>query len=552
MRKLFVSYARENRVIVNELVGHLNALGHELWVDAALRGGQSWWDEIVQRISECDVFVAIVSTHTLNSVACQRELEWAIQTNRSVLPVAVEHLSEALPRQLSTRHVVDYSHPGQAAAFALAGALANLPPALPPPEQLPEPPAAPLSYLTDLVDQILQTTTMSKEIQHRILGQAGSGLRSRDPEERDGARQILEMLWSREDLFADVDRALQHMLGSAAKGAGRGDAAGAWLNRLKRPGKDASPPSPAAPKPVVRESRFEPPAQQKPKSSAGALTDSAHTHHTDPKRKRRMRYAATTAAAMAIIAVVAVFTIGGAEEPAPSAQVAGDDDAGQATGQEAVTPDTAQQLPQPLPTSARQTETAAVSSELPSSSPLPTAQSSGVATAPPNVDGRTATIADYVQQYGITETDTRPGEVGAPRIDFDFGNSGLVAAEPVPEGAFAAFTDESGATLTAALSALTGNADPGMILELAPGRVWELPYFDAGQEGNFTIDDEYPAKWIVGTYGQDATDITFMAVTIPKQDGLFLLELTSQCSENTSSRCPGPSQLRSGVTITPS
>ncbi len=208
MRKLFVSYARENRPHVDELVRHLDALGYEPWVDTALRGGQTWWDEILRRISECDVFTAIVSPNSLNSVACKRELKWALALGKPVLPIAVERLPEALPRDFSVRQIVDYSEPGQEAAFALAGALTNLPPAPALPEPLPEPPAAPLSYLTDLVDQVSQPDPLSHEQQHQILTQIQPALRSADPEEQRGAHYILDTFSRREEIYADVGRTL--------------------------------------------------------------------------------------------------------------------------------------------------------------------------------------------------------------------------------------------------------------------------------------------------------------------------------------------------------
>lgn len=208
MRQLFVSYARENKPYVDELVRHLDSLGYQTWVDTRLRGGQSWWEEILRRISECDAFTAVVSRSSLNSVACKRELEWALALGKPVLPVAVEHLPEALPRHFSVRQIVDYSEPGQDAAFALAGALANLPPAPVLPEDLPKPPAAPLSYLTDLVDQVSQPDPLTHEQQHQILTELQPALRSADPEEQRGAQYILDTFSRREELYADVARNL--------------------------------------------------------------------------------------------------------------------------------------------------------------------------------------------------------------------------------------------------------------------------------------------------------------------------------------------------------
>ena len=211
MRQLFISYARENKPDVEALVRDLDALGYQTWVDSSLRGGQTWWHEILRRIGNCDVFVAIVSGHTLNSVACKRELEWALALNKPVLPLAVERLPDALPRTLSMRQIIDYSQSGREAAFALAGALGTLPPAPPPPEQLPEPPPAPLSYLSELVEQVGQHEPLTHELQRQILIQLQPALRSADSEERRGGRYVLDMFSKRDDLYADVDRSVAQL-----------------------------------------------------------------------------------------------------------------------------------------------------------------------------------------------------------------------------------------------------------------------------------------------------------------------------------------------------
>ena len=212
MRQLFISYARENKPDVEALVRDLeDALGYQTWVDASLRGGQTWWEEILRRIAESDVFVAIVSGHTLNSVACKRELEWASALKKPVLPVAVERLPQALPRTLSMRQIIDYSQPGKQAAFDLAGALATLPAAPPAPEQLPEPPPAPLSYLSDLVEQASSPEALTHEQQRQVVIQLEPALRSADAEEREGGRYVLEMFSKRGDLYADVDRSVAQL-----------------------------------------------------------------------------------------------------------------------------------------------------------------------------------------------------------------------------------------------------------------------------------------------------------------------------------------------------
>lgn len=212
MKRLFVSYSRANKADVHELTRRLAGLGYQVWVDSSLHGGQSWWDEVLRQIAECDAFIAIVSRDSLNSVACQRELEWALALGKSVLPVAVEHLMEALPREISTRQIVDYSEPTQDAAYALFGALTALPPQPPRPDVLPEPPAAPLSYLTDLIEQVTQPAALTQQQQRQILTQLQPALRSADPEEQQGAQYVLDRFSRRDDLYADVNGILTQVL----------------------------------------------------------------------------------------------------------------------------------------------------------------------------------------------------------------------------------------------------------------------------------------------------------------------------------------------------
>jgi hypothetical protein len=211
-QQLFVSCHRENKRRVDELVDQLQRRNYEVWADSSLRGGQARWDKILRRIAECDAFIAIVSRATLDSVACQREREWARKLNKPVLPVAVERvLEEALPRELSTLQIVDYSTPGADAAFALAGALSALGPTPPPPEKWPDPPLAPLSYLSEVVDHVAQDEPLTQERQRRILDQLQTALESADPEEQQGGREILDRFSKRADLYADANMSIAQL-----------------------------------------------------------------------------------------------------------------------------------------------------------------------------------------------------------------------------------------------------------------------------------------------------------------------------------------------------
>lgn len=213
MSKVFISYARHNKPDVEQLAEHLRVLGYEIWHDSSLHGGQDWWSEILRRIADCDTFIATISREALNSTACRREFDWAEALHKPVLPVAVEQAPKALPRRFVERQIVDYSDrkARDRAALQLAGGLATLTAAPPLPDPMPEPPTAPLSYLTDLIDLVAEQKPLDHEQQRHILNHLNSALHSIDPEERRGGADILEMLGSRDDLYADVYQTINRL-----------------------------------------------------------------------------------------------------------------------------------------------------------------------------------------------------------------------------------------------------------------------------------------------------------------------------------------------------
>ena len=50
MNKIFISYSSDDKTPIQEVVGDLESLGHTVWFDSELVGGQSWWDRILREI----------------------------------------------------------------------------------------------------------------------------------------------------------------------------------------------------------------------------------------------------------------------------------------------------------------------------------------------------------------------------------------------------------------------------------------------------------------------------------------------------------------------
>ena len=72
-RAVFISYARVDAGRVEGVVDGLERMGANVWLDRADAGGEQWWDEILEHVRECDVYIQVNSRASLGSEACRRE-----------------------------------------------------------------------------------------------------------------------------------------------------------------------------------------------------------------------------------------------------------------------------------------------------------------------------------------------------------------------------------------------------------------------------------------------------------------------------------------------
>ena len=211
----FISYSRENQKVVKILAEDLQALGPEVWLDQQLTGGQAWWDEILSRIRQCDLFVFALSPVALSSQACKREYIYAFNLGKRILPVLVaEGVSMGLlPPELSTVQFVDYRRQDKQAGLALSRSLQHLPAPQPLPDPLPEPPEVPISYLSSLKDRIESPGALSFEEQSALVVKLKEHLSNKG--EFDDTCTLLRQLRERDDLFAKVSKEIDVALANA-------------------------------------------------------------------------------------------------------------------------------------------------------------------------------------------------------------------------------------------------------------------------------------------------------------------------------------------------
>ncbi len=145
MKKIFLSYSSKTKKCIETLYDDLRE-NYDVWIDDKLSGGQQWWDEILKRICDCDIFVLTLSRESLDSLACTLEYNYARNLGKQILPVLVSvNVNQTLlPTALKTVQFVDYCNPGRHEAIKLYRAIETLPQSDALPDPLPTPPKVPI------------------------------------------------------------------------------------------------------------------------------------------------------------------------------------------------------------------------------------------------------------------------------------------------------------------------------------------------------------------------------------------------------------------------
>ena len=165
--------------------------------------------------------------------------------------------------------------------------------------------------------------------------------------------------------------------------------------------------------------------------------------------------------------------------------------------------------------------------------------SSSAAPASSAVAKPNKSIPDYIKENGITETPVKRGDPGSPEINLPIppGWEDLGPKTPMWAWGGMKFTGDpavAGPSIMVLLSKLSPNADPAKILEYAPGEMKNLPGYEGDGVGSATTLGGFDAWQVGGTYMKAGAKraVAQKTVTIPGTDGLFVLQLNADGSED--------------------
>src|SRR5690606_30885347 len=93
---VFLSYARADSAVVQQVAEGLGAVGVRVWLDSMLQAGTNWMQEIERELSAADFVAFFISPRSVGSAWTKRELQVALHRQVSgeggavILPIILE------------------------------------------------------------------------------------------------------------------------------------------------------------------------------------------------------------------------------------------------------------------------------------------------------------------------------------------------------------------------------------------------------------------------------------------------------------------------------
>lgn len=108
-RLTFISYSRTNRGFALELAKELKASGFLIWFDQLdIPTGARWDDEIERALTQCEIFMVILTQQSIASNNVKDEIGYAIDSNKRILPILLERVN--VPFRLRRFQYVDFTN----------------------------------------------------------------------------------------------------------------------------------------------------------------------------------------------------------------------------------------------------------------------------------------------------------------------------------------------------------------------------------------------------------------------------------------------------------
>lgn len=211
---LFLSYSTRDRDQLDNLLSALRRADEGVWFDEQLGGGEVWWQQILEHIRGCEVFLFALSDNSLQSKPCLAELSYAQALGKPVLPIQIGPVESLRVTPLAAVEAIDFQTPTADSGIRLITAMQRARQRSEPlPSPLPEEPPVPFAYLMHLASTI---TGANLDPQHQadLLNDLRTAIDDSgdDSTTRRDITQLLHTLQGRSDLSGQTRTSVAELL----------------------------------------------------------------------------------------------------------------------------------------------------------------------------------------------------------------------------------------------------------------------------------------------------------------------------------------------------
>jgi len=106
--QIFISYSRVDTEFVTRLINDLTRQGLNIWMDQRNIGAGQRWDSVIQDALEaCDLFMIVLSPHSVESENVLDELSFAINSNKRIIPILLQNCE--IPYRIARIQFVNFT-----------------------------------------------------------------------------------------------------------------------------------------------------------------------------------------------------------------------------------------------------------------------------------------------------------------------------------------------------------------------------------------------------------------------------------------------------------
>ncbi len=86
-RHVFISYSKQDKDYVQQLVAHMESLGFTVWIDERIDPGKSWWSHIRVALRDCAAFIVVMTPASEESHWVDTEVIHALEFKKPIFPL---------------------------------------------------------------------------------------------------------------------------------------------------------------------------------------------------------------------------------------------------------------------------------------------------------------------------------------------------------------------------------------------------------------------------------------------------------------------------------